>query len=134
MDDPRGASVEDGGRVFFRDVKPYPIVDHLGGRLSTYRLLHRVGVPSTPTPFARHLATRVERVGARLRRDLERVTSVEARDTMHRVRIRLKRQRAMLAPLNATTGWASAAFDPHGLATSGIRRIASAPKQRSFTA
>ncbi len=75
-----------------------PIVDRLLAGLSTYLLLHRVGMPATPTPFARHLATRVERTSARLRRDLEGVTSVESRDAMHRVRIRLKRQRAMLAP------------------------------------
>lgn len=75
-----------------------PIVDRLIARLSTYLLLHRVGMPATPTPFARHLATRVERASARLRRDLESVTSVESRDAMHRIRIRLKRQRAMLAP------------------------------------
>lgn len=75
-----------------------PIVDRLLARLSTYLLMHRVGMPATPTPFARHLATRVERASARLRRDLESVTSVDSRDAMHRVRIRLKRQRAMLAP------------------------------------
>ena len=75
-----------------------PIVDRLLARLSTYMLLHRVGMPATTTPFARHLATRVERASARLRRDLESVISVDSRDAMHRVRIRLKRQRAMLAP------------------------------------
>jgi CYTH domain-containing protein/CHAD domain-containing protein len=75
-----------------------PIVDRLVARLSTYLLLHQVGLPATPTAFARHLATRVERASTRLRRDLESVTSVQARDAMHRVRIRLKRQRAMLAP------------------------------------
>jgi adenylate cyclase len=75
-----------------------PIVDHLFARLSTYMLLHRVGMPAAPTPFARHLATRVERAAVRLRRDLESVTSVDSREAMHRVRIRLKRQRAMLAP------------------------------------
>lgn len=75
-----------------------PIVDRLVARLSTYQLLHRVGLPAPPTPFARHLAARVERASARLRRDLESVTSVDSRDAMHRVRIRLKRQRAMLAP------------------------------------
>ena len=75
-----------------------PIVDRLLARLSTYMLLHRVGIPTTPTPFARHLATRVERASARLRRDLERVTNADSREAMHQVRIRLKRQRAMLAP------------------------------------
>jgi CHAD domain-containing protein/CYTH domain-containing protein len=75
-----------------------PIAERLRVRLSTYRLLHRVGLPSTPTPFARHLASRLERASLRLRRDLESITGVTSRDAMHRVRIRLKRQRAMLAP------------------------------------
>jgi len=75
-----------------------PIVDRLLARLSSYLLLHRVGMPATPTPFARHLATRLERASVRLRRDLDGVTSVDSREAMHRVRIRLKRQRAMLAP------------------------------------
>ena len=46
MDDPRGASVEDGGRVFFRDVKPYAIVDRLdqlrGPARGTVDLSHSV--------------------------------------------------------------------------------------------
>ncbi|QJR34332.1 CHAD domain-containing protein [Gemmatimonas groenlandica] len=89
-------STADVTRAFEKHLDP--IVDRLLARLSTYLLMHRVGMPSTPTPFARHLATRVERASARLRRDLESVTSVESREAMHRVRIRLKRQRAMLAP------------------------------------
>lgn len=93
-----------------------PIVDRLLARLSTYMLLHRVGMPATPTPFARHLATRVERASARLRRDLESVTSVESRDAMHRVRIRLKRQRAMLAPFAKSRPALGAWYD---LATRG---------------
>jgi CHAD domain-containing protein/CYTH domain-containing protein len=75
-----------------------PVVEPLLARLSTYLLLQRVGMPSTQTPFARHLAARVERAAARLRRDLEHVNGVESQEAMHRVRIRLKRQRAMLAP------------------------------------
>jgi len=93
-----------------------PIVDRLHTRLSTYLLLHRVGMPATPTPFARHLATRVERASARLRRDLEHVTSVGSRDAMHRVRIRLKRQRAMLAPFAKSRPALGAWYD---LATRG---------------
>lgn len=94
----RGAtrSTADVTRAFEKHLDP--IVDRLLARLSTYVLMHRVGLPATPTPFARHLATRVERASVRLRRDLERVTSVESREAMHQVRIRLKRQRAMLAP------------------------------------
>jgi len=93
-----------------------PIVDRLQARLATYRLLHRVGMPATPTPFARHLATRVARASARLRRDLEHVTSVDSRDAMHRVRIRLKRQRAMLAPFAKSRPALGAWYD---LATRG---------------
>ncbi len=93
-----------------------PIVDRLRARLSTYLLLHRVGMPATPTAFARHLATRVERASARLRRDLEHVTSVDSREAMHRVRIRLKRQRAMLAPFAKTRPALGAWYD---LATRG---------------
>jgi CHAD domain-containing protein/CYTH domain-containing protein len=88
------------GRAFERHFDP--IVDRLIARLSTYLLRQRVGMPAYPTPFARHLATRVERASVLLRRDLEYVTSVESRDAMHRIRIRLKRQRAMLAPFAAS--------------------------------
>ena len=46
MDDPRGASVEDGRRVFFRDVKPYAIVEGLdqlrGPARGTVELSHSV--------------------------------------------------------------------------------------------
>ncbi len=93
-----------------------PISDRLYARLSTYLLLHRVGLPSTPTPFARHLATRVERASARLRRDLASVTGVHSREAMHRVRIRLKRQRAMLAPFAKSRPALGAWYD---LATRG---------------
>lgn len=75
-----------------------PIEDRLFARLGSYLLLRRVGVESAPMPFARHLATRIGRAGNRLRRDIERVNDVHAQDAMHEVRIRLKRQRALLAP------------------------------------
>ena len=46
MDSPASASVESGGRVFFRDVKPYAIVDHLdqlhGPAGGTLELSHSV--------------------------------------------------------------------------------------------
>ena len=93
-----------------------PIVDRLLAGLSTYLLRHRVGMPTCPTPFARHLATRVERASVRLRRDLDHVTSVESRDAMHRIRLRLKRQRAMLAPFAASLPAVGAWYD---LATRG---------------
>ncbi len=74
------------------------VADRLFSALSTYQQVQRVGVASVPAPFARHLATRVERAATRIRRDLEGIRNVASRDAMHRVRIRLKRQRAMLAP------------------------------------
>lgn len=107
-------STADVTRAFEKHLDP--IVDRLIARLSTYLLLHRVGLPATPTAFARHLATRVERASTRLRRDLESVTSVDARDAMHRVRIRLKRQRAMLAPFAKSRPALGAWYD---LATRG---------------
>lgn len=75
-----------------------PIRDRLRAQLSSYQMLHRVGIAATPTLFARDLATRVERASVRLRRDLEHVANADSREAMHRVRIRLKRQRAILAP------------------------------------
>lgn len=74
------------------------VAERLFSALSTYQQQQRVGVAAAPSPFARHLATRVERAAMRLRRDLEDIQSVASREAMHRVRIRLKRQRAMLAP------------------------------------
>jgi CYTH domain-containing protein len=70
----------------------------------------------TPMSFVRHLATRLGRGGTRLRRDLERATEVEAQDALHRVRIRLKRQRALLAPFARSRPALGAWFD---LATRG---------------
>ena len=74
------------------------IAERLAARLSSYPMLRRVGMDTTPMPFARHLATRIDRAGNRLRRDIERITDVQAQDAMHEVRIRLKRQRALLSP------------------------------------
>lgn len=79
-----------------------PIVERLLGRLSTYRLLKRVGGGNAPTPYARHLASRLARSEGRLRRDLERLRDPHAEAEMHRLRIRLKRQRALLAPFART--------------------------------
>lgn len=96
-----------------------PISDTLVARLSSYRLLQRVGMDSTPMPFARHLAARLGRGGTRLRRDLERVADVgaqDAQDALHRIRIRLKRHRALLAPFARSRPALGAWFD---LATRG---------------
>ena len=78
------------------------IEERLFARFGSYHLLRRVGVDAAPMPFARHLGTRIGRAGNRLRRDIERVTDVQAQDAMHEVRIRLKRQRALLAPFART--------------------------------
>jgi len=93
-----------------------PIEDRLFARLGQYELLRRVGIDSAPMPFARHLATRIWRAGNRLRRDIERITDVQAQDAMHEVRIRLKRQRALLSPFAKTRPAIGAWFD---LATRG---------------
>lgn len=74
------------------------VAERLSARLSSYPMLKRVGMDTTPMPFARHLATRIDRAGNRLRRDIERITDVHAHEAMHEVRIRLKRQRALLSP------------------------------------
>ncbi|WP_396205406.1 CHAD domain-containing protein [Gemmatimonas sp.] len=78
------------------------VADRLAARLGRYRMLRQVGVETTPLPFAHHLATRLDRAGTRLRRDIERIGDVQAQEAMHAVRIRLKRQRAVLAPFART--------------------------------
>lgn len=92
------------------------IEERLFARLGSYQLLRRVGIDSAPMPFARHLSTRIGRAANRLRHDIERVTDVEAQEAMHEVRIRLKRQRALIAPFAKTRPAIGAWFD---LATRG---------------
>jgi CYTH domain-containing protein len=62
-------------------------------------------------PFARHLSARLARSGTRLRRDLAQVKSVEDQEAMHAARIRLKRQRALLAPFARSRPAIGAWFD-----------------------
>jgi len=88
-----------------------PIAERLFARLGSYQLRRRVGMESAPTPFARHLATRIGRAGHRLRPEIARVTDVHAQEAMHAVRIRLKRQRALLAPFAGTRPAIGAWFD-----------------------
>lgn len=88
-----------------------PIEDRLYARFGSYQLLRRVGTDSAPMPFARHLATRLGRAANRLRRDIERIGDVRAQEAMHEVRIRLKRQRALLAPFTRTRPAIGAWFD-----------------------
>ena len=92
------------------------IDERLLDRLGSYHLLRRVGIDSAPVPFARHLSTRIGRAADRLRREIERVTDADAQEAMHAVRIRLKRQRALVAPFAKTRPAVGAWFD---LATRG---------------
>jgi len=87
------APVEAAFRAHFDGIE-----ERLFVRLGSYRLLRRVGIDNAPMPFARHLATRIGRAANRLRRDIERVVDADSQDAMHEVRIRLKRQRALIAP------------------------------------
>ncbi len=76
-------------------------VESAARRLSTYRATVRIGRAGADTSFASHLAMRIERSAVRLQRDLATLSALEpeARDSaLHRVRIQLKRQRALLAP------------------------------------
>jgi CYTH domain-containing protein/CHAD domain-containing protein len=103
-------AVPDGSRVdaaFARWLDP--IADGLLTRLDRFTLPHRVGHDPAPVTFARQLSTRLVRGVSRLRRDLAHVRSVADQDALHAVRIRLKRQRALLAPFAksrpALGGW-----------------------------
>ncbi|MBY0491273.1 MAG: CHAD domain-containing protein [Gemmatimonadaceae bacterium] len=103
---PNGQRVE---AAFARSLDP--IVDTLLARLDRYDLPHRVGHDPAPVTFARQLSTRLTRGVSRLRRDLAHVRSVADQDAMHAVRIRLKRQRALLAPFAKTRPALGAWFD-----------------------
>ncbi|MBL0170235.1 MAG: CHAD domain-containing protein [Gemmatimonadaceae bacterium] len=87
-------------RAFARDFDP--IVARLAGRLSRYCLPHSVGREGISIPFARLLADRIDRGSAHLRHDIGMVCDVGSQKILHRIRIRLKRQRAMLAPFART--------------------------------
>lgn len=83
--------------------------DRLERRLSAYEVRHRVGETTASTMFAAHVARRVSRGSTRLCQDLATLAVYAAEHAseqsvprmqalMHAVRIRIKRQRAMLAP------------------------------------
>lgn len=85
------------------------IADRLERQLSAYDVRHHVGEVAAPTLFAEHVAHRVLRGSTRLAQDLATLavnaandssheTTVRVQALMHAVRIRLKRQRAMVAP------------------------------------
>lgn len=83
-------------RAFRQFVDPFD--KHIAKRVSRYRETYLVGQPSAPITFARHLADRMAHGAAQLRHDIGMVTDVHSEKSLHRVRIRLKRHRAMLAP------------------------------------
>lgn len=85
-------------------------------RLLHYDVAHDVGVAESTGPFALALADRLEHGAAHLRRDLACATDVHALDALHRVRLRLKHQRALLAPFADATPALQAWF---ALATGG---------------
>ncbi len=102
----RSARVE---AAFARALDPH--VDALLTKLDRYTLTHRVGHDPAPVTFARELSARLVRGVARLRRDLAAVRTVADQDAMHAVRIRLKRQRALLAPFAKSRPALGAWFD-----------------------
>jgi CYTH domain-containing protein/CHAD domain-containing protein len=83
-------------RAFARALDRHAV--NLVERLANFSLPQRVGHVDEIQTFARHLADRVERGAAQLARDLALIDDVHADGALHRVRLRLKQQRAMLAP------------------------------------
>lgn len=101
-------------RAFARDLDRH--VARVARRLSRFRLPMTVGQRGVAVPFARHLADRVDRSAAHLRHDIGMVDDVDAQDALHRIRLRLKRQRAMLAPFARVNAEVSAWY---AMATEG---------------
>lgn len=87
---------ENVSRAFSRCLDGH--VEQLVDRLRHYRLPQAVGEADVAIPFAHHLADRIDRGALQLQRDLALVDDASSQDVLHRIRIRLKRQRAMLAP------------------------------------
>lgn len=85
--------------------------DELRRRLMTYRSQRTVGRDTAGLRFAGHLAMRLQQSGHRLRRELSGTTDVESQDALHALRIRLKRQRALLAPFAKSRPALGAWFD-----------------------
>lgn len=85
--------------------------DELRRRLMTYRSQRTVGRDTAGLRFAGHLAMRLQQSGHRLRRELSGTTDVESQVALHALRIRLKRQRALLAPFAKSRPALGAWFD-----------------------
>jgi CYTH domain-containing protein/CHAD domain-containing protein len=75
-----------------------PVQARAESRLSTFRVQGHVGQPLVTTTLAAALADRVTRGGDRLFRDLASVRGLDDQSRLHKIRLLLKRQRAMLAP------------------------------------
>lgn len=80
------------------------IADHLRSQLLTCTVQYPVGQSADATPFALHVADRLALGAERLKRDLAELTKLRGDGTAHKkaallhtLRIRLKRQRTMLA-------------------------------------
>ena len=91
-----------------------PQMAHFAERLSRYRPTVRIGDDVQPMSFAEHVAQRLELGALTIRAELQALGSLdpgELPDALHRLRIHLKRQRAMLAPHTTAHGAIGAWYD-----------------------
>lgn len=88
-----------------------PHIEPLLERLAVFTLPHRVGRAMPTVPFARHLAQRLERGGARLQRRCAQIDGIDDVDALHAARLELKRHRALLAPFAKVMPALGAWFD-----------------------
>ena len=71
-------------------------------RLANYRSPHRVGEDSVAVSFGTYLSEHVARSAEKIFRDAAHAATMREQPLLHRLRIRFKRQRAMLAPFIQT--------------------------------
>ncbi len=94
-------------RAFERHLDPRAA--RLSRRLGHYTVDVTADADAPVGRFAESLATRLEEGLDAIRRDLDASTAIDDQTTLHRLRIRLKQQRAMLAPFAhlhpAITAW-----------------------------
>ena len=91
-----------------------PQVERFANRLSSYRATVNVGDDTAPISFAEHVAQRLELGALNIRAELAALETLDAGalpDALHRLRIHLKRQRAMLAPHTMAHGAIGAWYD-----------------------
>lgn len=96
-------------RAFARLFDPH--ADALRRRLLSYKVRKVVGRDTAGPRFAWQLALRLQQSAQRLRRELSRGTDVKDQEVLHALRIRLKRQRALLAPFAKSRPALGAWFD-----------------------